>query len=490
MLPFKDDGPSVPTMTRSSGEPIANYRSVLTVGPRGPPLMEDHVFLEDIQHVNRGRIPERIIHAKGTGVHGYFEVTNDITKYCDSALFSEVGKRTPIFTRFSVAASQLGSADTSVRGVRGMGVKFYTEEGNWDLTLLSEPVFIINDTLKIFSSSNAGSPNPRSNLPDQNANWDFITQTPDMIHFVLWQHSDTGLPDGYRYMDTHALNTYKLINAHGEQVYVRFHIKSDQGVRNLTPERAIQLAGANPDYAAQDLIEAVQRGDFPTYSLKVQIMSFEQAEALDFNPFDVTMIWPQKDFPLIEVGRLTLNRNVQNHWDETEQAVFFPGSFIPGIRPSPDKVLAARIFSYQDTQNYRMGSNRYQLPINRPLNPVANYQRDGRNVYISQGAAPHYFPNSFGGTVESERAQELDPPYKWCGDVKRHDEVEIDYFSQSREFWRNFLDDDHRSRVVNNLATSLRTVEKAIQRRAIKMFSRVDEEISEKLEAALEKDGI
>lgn len=236
-------------------------------------------------------------------------------------------------------------------------------------------------------------------------------------------------------------------------------------------------------------MEAVERGEYPSYTLYVQIMTFEQAEAVLFNPFDPTMMWPQKAFPLIEVGRLTLNRNVQNYWDETEQAVFTPANLIPGIKASPDKVLAGRMFSYQDSQIYRMGVNRMQLPINRPLNPVANYQREGRGVYVSQGAAPHYFPNSFGGPVESERAQELDPSYRACGDVERFEDKDIDFFAQPREYWRNVLDDDHKTRLIENMASSLKTVKREIQKRVIDLFVHVDEEIGNRLEDALEKES-
>lgn len=472
-------------MARSSGEPIGNYRTVKTVGPQGPVLFEDHVFIEDFQHMARSRNMERIIHARGTGLHGYFEVTNDISRYCDAKVFAEVGKRTPVFARFSIAASQLGVSETAARGGRGFAFKLYTEEGNLDMTLLSEPVFIINDTMKVFSSANAGNLNPHTNMPDPNMGWDFISQTPESVHFVLWQYSDTGYPDGYRFMNTFGLNTYRFVNRHGETVFARYSMVSEQGVRNLTPARASQLAGSNPDYSTQDLMQAIDRGDFPSYKLFIQLMTTEQSEELEFNPFDVTMIWPQDRFPSMEVGRVILNRIVQNHWDETEQVLFNPSNLVPGILPSPDKVLAGRMMSYQDAQIYRLGVNRNQLPINRPLNAVKNYQREGRGVFISQGAAPNYFPNSFGGPVESERAAELEVPFKACGQVRRAQDDIADYFTQPRQYWQHILDEDHKTRVLINMATSLKQVRRPTQERTIELFSKVDQDLSNRLRVAL-----
>lgn len=441
--------------------------------------------------MNRGRTPERLFHARGTGVHGYFEVTKDITKYCDAKMFTEIGKRTPIFCRFSMGTSQLGLAETGNRGIRGMAVKFYTGEGNYDLTMLGEQPFIHDDPIKQITSSNAANVHmlhTRSNLLDENTNWDFISQTPSMVHFTLWQHSDTGFPDGYRHMSAFGVSTYEFVNKHGEYVFVRYHVITDQGVKNLTQAEAIRLAGENPDYATQDLVEAVERGGYPSWTMSVQIMTQEQADASKFNPFDPTKLWWVEDFPLHEIGRMTMNRNVKNHWDETEQALFNPGNFVPGIRPSPDKVLAGRILAYNDTQSYRLGVNRQQLPINRPLNPVANYQREGRGVYVSQGAAPIHFPNSFGGPVESERAAALEPSYRQCGHIRRYEDEDFDndHFVQPRQYWRNILDDGHRSRVVTSIARLLRVVTEPVRERSIKMLGNVDEDIAERLRKELE----
>lgn len=289
-------------------------------------------------------------------------------------------------------------------------------------------------------------------------------------------------------MSAFGVNTYKFVNRHGDQFFIKYHVLTDQGVRNLTPAEAMRLAGVNPDYSTQDLVEAINRGEYPSWTMSVQIMTPEKAEASSFNPFDPTKLWPVKLFPLIEVGRMTMNRNVTSNWDETEQSVFNPGSFIPGIRSSPDKVLQGRIFAYNDAHNFRVGANRNQLPINRPLNTVANYQREGRSVNISQGAAPHYFPNSFGGPQESERAKELDPSFRECGQVFRYVVDEDTHFIQPREYWRDVIDEGHRSRIIANMAADLKLATKAIRERSIDMLGKIDVEISERLREAL--DGI
>lgn len=450
--------------------------------------MEDHIFLEDFQHMARGRIPERVFHAKGSGVHGYFEVTHDISKYCAASVF-QVGKRTPQFTRFSIGVSQLGSTDTLPRGIRGLSTKFYTEEGNWDLSCLSEPVLVVNDPGMLLNFSNARNNDPKANLPSPDRSWDIVTLLPESVHFMLLAHTDRGIPDGYRHMNAFAINTFKLINKHGEPVFARFHVLTDQGIRNLDPIRAVQLAGANPDYYVQDLVQAIERGDYPSYSVSIQVMTEEQAQDLEFNPFNVTKVWPHKRFPLIPVGKLVMNRNALNHWDETEQSIFFPGNFVPGIRAAPgDKNLAGRIMIYRDAQVYRLGVNHNQWPINRPTNPVQNYQREGRGVITSQAGAPNYFPNSFGGPIESIRAQELDPSFRMCADIGRYEERDPDHYSQPRELWRSVLDEEHKRRTVGNLAASLRpVVRKDIQRRAIELFRKVDEELGSMIEEALDR---
>lgn len=450
--------------------------------------MEDHTLLEDLQHTMRGRVPERLFHAKGNGVHGFFEVTNDITKYCAAKLFNEVGKRTPIFSRFSVAVSQLGTAETERRGLRGMAVKFYTEDGNWDLTLNSAQVFLANDPLLLIGISHSSNNEPDSNLTNPNRTWDFLSHLPESTFFMIWSMSDAGMPYSYRHMSTFGGNTFKMINKHGEAVFVRFKCTTLQGERGLAPARAAQLAGTNPDYATEDMVEAIERGDFPSWILGIQVMSFEVAKTIEFNPFDPTKVWSEQRFPVIEVGRITLNRITTNHFDESEQVTFRPGNFVPGIRGADnDKNLAGRIHIYQDTQLYRMGVNNQQLPVNRPIVPVRNYQREGRGVFVSQGAAPHYFPNSFGGPVESVEAQELDPPSYACGDIVRDEDTEADHFAHPREFWNTMLP-DHQERTVQNFGTTLRTIRKDIRERVMGYLGKVDQKLAERVEEAMDHD--
>lgn len=450
--------------------------------------MEDHILIEDLQHTVRGRVPERLFHAKGNAAHGYFEVTNDITKYCAAKLFSEVGKRTNLFARFSVAVSQLGTAESERRGLRGMALKFYTEDGNWDLTMNSAQVFLLNDPILVHGISHSSGNEPASNLPDSNRTFDFLSLQPESTFFMLWVNTDAGMPFSYRHMSAFGGNTFKMINKHGEAVFVRFKCTTLQGERGLAPARATQLAGTNPDYATEDMVQAIERGDFPSWILGIQVMTFEVAKTIEFNPFDPTKVWFENRFPVIEIGRVTLNRLTANHFDESEQVAFRPGNFVPGIRAADnDKNLAGRIHIYQDTQLYRMGVNHPQLPVNRPIVPVRNYQREGRGVFVSQGAAPHYFPNSFGGPVESVRAQELDPQSYACGDIVRDEDTEADHFAHPREFWNSMLP-DHQERTVQNFGSLMRTLRKEIRKRVLGLLEKVDQKLAERVEEATDNE--
>lgn len=450
--------------------------------------MLDHFLMEDLQHTMRGRISERLFHARGSAAHGYFEVTKDISRYCGAKLFNDVGKRTPVFTRFSIGSGRLGSAETQSPGLRGMACKFYTEDGNWDLLCNNAVVFMANDPTFANGIQHSTMPEPASNLTNVSRFWDFMSLLPESTFFQIWLLSDWAMPFSYRHMDTFAGNTFKMINKHGEPIFVRFTFTTCQGVRGLTPQRAAQLAGSNPDYLTQDLVEAIERGDYPSWILNIQVMSSEAAASLEYDPFNVTKLWSQEQFPLIEVGRLTLNRNTANHFDEAEQSVFNPGNFVPGIRPAEgDKNLAGRMFAYSDTQMYRMGVNHNQLPINQPLVPVKNYQRDGRGVYVSQGAAPTYFPNSFGGPEESARARELDPTFKMCGDIVRRDNSEDDHFSHAQLFWHSLLE-DHQQRLIMNFGNTLRPVLKKIQKRVLGLLENVDSHLAERVEEAINQE--
>lgn len=472
-------------MATASGEPIPNFRVSQTVGPRGPLLLQDHIFFNTMGHLNRARIPERVAHARGAGAHGYFEVTHDITKYCAAKLFSEVGKKTPIFVRFSTATGELGSADTR-REHRGFAIKFYTEEGNWDLVGNNVPVFIGNDAIIFTSSHGVGRRNPSTNLRDPNAVWDFVSLTPEAVHQTIINNSDRGIPDGYRFMHGFSISTYMLVNDEGASHYVRFTFRTNQGIRNLTSAQGTQLAGSDPQYSSRDLFTNIAEGNFPSWTFYVQLMTVEEADNWRMNPFDNTKVWPHKEFPLVEVGQLILNRNLQNDFDESEQSAFSPANLVPGIRPSPDRVLAARMLFYSDAQRYRLGVNHEQLPINAPLKKPTNYLRGGLMNYISQGSAPNYFPNSRGGPVESERAEKLEGSYRACGDVKRH-RAATDPFVQPREFWNRVLDDGHKRRTVVNIVSTLRRTQPQIQKRVVNLFSQVSPDMGEMIEEELRR---
>ena len=373
---------------------------MFSVGKRGPILLQDENYLDEMSHFDRERIPERAAHAKGAGAYGYFEVTHDITQYTTAKIFEKIGKRTPVSARFSTVAGEMGSADT-LRDPRGFSIKFYTDDGNWDVVGLSFPIFFIRDPTLFPSFIHTQKRNPQTHLKDANMFWDFISLRPETTHQMMFLFSDRGIPDGYRYMNGFGTHAFKLINAKVEAVYCKFHFKSAQGIKNLDVHRAQELAGKDPDYATRDLFNAIGNGNYPSWDMSIQVMTFKEAEKFKFNPFDVTKIWSQKDFPLISVGRLTLDRNPNNYFAEVEQIAFAPSHLVPGIEPSPDKMLQGRLFSYPDSQRHRLGANFMQIPVNCPYRvSVRNFQRDGpMTVTDNQGGAPNYYPNSFSGPI-------------------------------------------------------------------------------------------
>ncbi|GIY52221.1 catalase [Caerostris darwini] len=475
----------IETLTTAAGIPIADKLNSLTIGPRGPILLQDSVYIEEIAHFDRERIPERVVHAKGAGAFGFFEVTSDISMYTRAKVFNEVGKRTPIAVRFSFVSGESGSADSS-RDPRGFAVKFYTEEGNWDLVGNNTPVFFIRDPILFPTFIHSQKRNPVTHLKDADMFWDFLSLRPESTHQVSILFSDRGIPFGYRFMNGYGSNTFKLVNAENEEVYCKFIYKSDQGIKNLTNEAARELAGTDPDYAIRDLYDAITNGNFPSWTFYIQVMTFEQARNFQFNPFDVTKVWPQKQFPLIEVGKLVLNRNPKNYFAEVEQIAFSVSSLVPGIEPSPDKVLQGRLFSYSDTQRYRLGTNYLQLPVNCPYRVrPRNYERDGEMTIISQDGAPNYYPNSFGGPINDPTARE--PPFEVSGDVDRYDSSNEDNFTQAGIFYREVLDDDQRSRLVENIANNLVMAQDFIQERAVKNFAQADPEYGSRVAEELKK---
>ncbi|MDN7246801.1 catalase KatA [Planococcus shenhongbingii] len=393
------------SLTTSWGAPVSDNQNSQTAGQRGPVLLQDVHLLEKLAHFNRERIPERVVHAKGGGAHGYFEVTQDVTKYTKAAFLSEVGKKTDMFARFSTVAGELGSADT-LRDPRGFSLKFYTEEGNYDLVGNNTPVFFIRDAIKFPDFIHTQKRDPKTHLKNPNAVWDFWSLSPESLHQVTYLMGDRGIPATWRHMHGFGSHTFKWTNAEGESVWVKYHFLTEQGIKNITQEVADKIAGENPDFHTEDLFNAIEEGDFPAWKLYVQIMPLEDANTYRFDPFDVTKTWSHKDYPLIEVGRMVLNRNPENYFAEVEQATFSPGTLVPGIDVSPDKMLQGRLFAYHDAHRYRVGANHQMLPINAAKNQVNNYQRDGQmNFGNNGGGSVYYEPNSYGGPIETPAAK-------------------------------------------------------------------------------------
>jgi catalase len=461
------------TLTTASGFPVSDNQNTLTAGPRGPVLLQDFHLMEKLAHFNRERIPERVVHAKGAGAYGVFTVTNDITRYTKAALFSAVGKQTELFVRFSTVGGEKGSADTA-RDPRGFAVKFYTEEGNWDLVGNNTPIFFIRDPLKFPDFIHTQKRDPMTNLKSPTIMWDFWSLSPESLHQVTILFSDRGTPDGYRFMHGFGSHTFSLINAQNERVWVKFHFKSMQGIRNLSASDAELLAGQNADYATQDLFYAIEQKDFPKWRLCIQVMTEQQAENFPYNPFDLTKVWSQREFPLIEVGIMELNRNPVNYFAEVEQAAFAPAHVVPGIGFSPDKMLQGRIMGYTDAHRYRLGVNYETLPVNKPHSPVNTYQRDGFMRHDGNyGSAPNYEPNSVGGPVQNPHYSE--PPVHVDGDGARYDHrVGNDDYTQAGNLFR-LMSPDAQSRLIENIVNHMKTVPAHIQERQVAHFFKADE---------------
>ncbi|PEU61620.1 catalase [Priestia megaterium] len=461
-------------LTTSWGAPVGDNQNSMTAGSHGPTLIQDVHLLEKLAHFNRERVPERVVHAKGAGAHGYFEVTNDVSAYTKAAFLSEVGKRTPLFVRFSTVAGENGSADT-VRDPRGFAVKFYTEEGNYDLVGNNTPVFFIRDAIKFPDFIHTQKRDPRTHLKNPTAVWDFWSLSPESLHQVSILMSDRGIPATLRHMHGFGSHTFKWVNAEGDGVWVKYHFKTEQGVKNLSPDVAAKLAGENPDYHTEDLFNAIEKGDFPSWKLYVQIMPLEDADTYRFDPFDVTKVWSQNDYPLIEVGRMVLDRNPENYFAEVEQATFSPGTLVPGIDVSPDKMLQGRLFAYSDAHRYRVGANHQALPINRPRNEVNNYQRDGQMRFDDNGGRSVYYePNSFGGPTESHENKQAAYPVSGVADSVAYDHN--DHYTQAGDLYR-LLSEDERTRLVANIVEAMKPVEKEeIKLRQIQHFYKADPE--------------
>jgi catalase len=452
-------------LTTNAGAPVADNQNVMTAGARGPMLLQDVWFLEKLAHFDREVIPERRMHAKGSGAYGTFTVTHDITRFTKAKIFSEVGKKTELFIRFSTVAGERGAADAE-RDIRGFAMKFYTEEGNWDLVGNNTPVFFLRDPLKFPDLNHAVKRDPRTNMRSARNNWDFWTSLPEALHQVTIVMSDRGIPFSYRHMHGFGSHTFSLINANNERYWVKFHFKTQQGIRNLSDEEAEALVGKDRESHQRDLYESIEKGDFPRWTMCVQVMPEKDAAKLPYHPFDLTKVWFHKDYPLMEVGVLELNRNPENYFAEVEQAAFNPANVVPGIGFSPDKMLQGRLFSYGDAQRYRLGVNHHLIPVNAARCPVHSYHRDGAmRVDGNHGSTLGYEPNSY-----SEWQQQPDfsePPLGLEGDADHwnHREDE-DYYTQPGKLFR-LMSAEQQAVLFANTARSLGAAPKEVQIRHI-----------------------
>jgi len=440
-------------LTTAAGAPVVDNQNIQTAGPRGPALLQDVWFLEKLAHFDREVIPERRMHAKGAGAHGTFTVTHDITKYTKAKIFSEIGKKTDMFARFSTVAGERGAADAE-RDIRGFALKFYTEEGNWDVVGNNTPVFFFRDPLKFPDLNHAIKRDPRTGMRSANSNWDFWTSLPEALHQVTIVMTDRGIPRGFRHMHGFGSHTYSFINSDNVRYWVKFTFKTQQGIQNLTDAEAVELVGRDRESSQRDLYESIERGDFPRWTLYVQIMEEKDAGSYHLNPFDLTKVWPHADYPLIEVGFFELNRNPDNFFAETEQVAFTPANVVPGISFSPDKMLQGRLFSYGDAQRYRLGVNHHQIPINAPKCPFHSYHRDGQmRVDGNKGGTISYEPNTKGEWHEQPDFSEPPLSIEGAADHWNH-RVDEDYFSQPGNLFR-MLSPEEKQRLFDNTARAM-----------------------------------
>ena len=473
-----------PRLTTSAGAPIADNQNSLTAGPRGPVLIQDYQLLEKLAHQNRERIPERTVHAKGWGAHGTFTVTHDLTKYTKAKIFAKIGKKTEVIARFSTVAGEMGAADAE-RDVRGFSVKYYTEEGNWDLVGNNTPVFFVRDPLKFPDFIHTQKRHPKTNLRSTTAMWDFWSLSPESLHQVTTLFSDRGLPVGVRNINGYGSHTYSFINSENERFWVKFHYKTQQGHKHWTNEEATQIVGQTRESTQEDLYSAIERRDFPRWTVQVQIMPELEAENTPYNPFDLTKVWPHADYPVMEIGIMELNRNPENYFAEIEQVAFSPSNIVPGIGFSPDKMLQARIFSYADAHRYRLGTHYEALPVNAPQVPVRNYHKDGSMKFFSTNpnADAYYEPNSFNGPEEDPSMAE--PPLRISGNADRYNHrVGNDDYSQPRALF-NLFDVGQKSRLFSNIAAAMQGVPQEIVDRQLSEFTRVHPEYAAGVKAAL-----
>ena len=470
------------TMTTTGGNPIADNQNSLTAGERGPVLLQDYQLIQKLAHQNRERIPERVVHAKGSGAFGVLEITEDISKYTKAKVLQK-GEKTKLLLRFSTVAGERGAADAE-RDVRGFALKFYTKEGNWDLVGNNTPVFFVRDAYKFPDFIHTQKRDPQTNLRSNTAMWDFWSLSPESLHQVTILMSDRGLPKSLRNVNGYGSHTYSLINSKNERFWVKFHFKTLQGIETLTNKEAEAIVGKDRESNQRDLFENIEKGNFPKWSFEIQIMSEEEAKKCSFNPFDLTKVWPHGDYPMIKVGTMTLNENPKNYFQQVEQASISPSNIVPGISYSPDKMLQARIFSYPDAQRYRVGTHYEMLPVNRPIVEVNTYNLDGSmNFDIKEPTKAFYEPNSFDGPVEDESYLEPDLA---VGDIaKRYNHrVGNDDFSQVRALF-NLMSQNQKEQLFSNIKDAMATVPRNIIDRQIALFEKVHPDYAAGVKKAL-----
>jgi len=474
------------TLTTESGAPVADNQNSQTAGPGGPVLLQDQHLVEKLARFNRERIPERVVHARGSGAYGYFEVAHDMSAYTKAKVFNGTGTRSETFVRFSTVAGGRGAPE-AVRDPRGFAVKFYTLDGNYDLVGNNTPIFFIRDPLKFPDFIHSQKPDPFTNRQEPENVWDFFSHSPEATHMFTWLFGDRGIPANYRQMDGFGSHTFSWTNARGEQFYVKYHFKTDQGIATLTTEDAGSLAGANPESHNSDLLEAIERRDCPSWTLKVQIMPVADADNYGVNPFDLTKVWPYADYPLIEVGKLVLDRNADNYFADVEQAAFDPGNFVPGIGPSPDKMLQGRLFAYGDAHRYRLGINHTHIPVNAPHAAKAdNYGRDGAMRVDDNGArSKNYEPNSFDGPVQTNEPHYGGLPVAGVSGTYQWDKRETNDFEQAGALYR-LIDEAAKQRLVGNIADGLAQVShREIVDRSVSYFRNADPDYGERIARAI-----
>jgi catalase len=481
-------------LTTASGIPYYHHEDTMSVGQRGPLLLQDFILHEKMAHFNRERIPERVVHAKGTGAYGTFTVTHDISKYTRAKIFNQVGKQTKMFIRFSTVGGEKGSADTE-RDPRGFAVKFYTEEGNWDLVGNNTPIFFIKDPKKFSDFIHTQKRDPKSNTKSPTMMWDFWSHNPESLHQVMFLFSDRGTPFSYRHMHGFGSHTFSFINSNNERFWVKFHFKTEQGIKNFTNDEAVKMKGEDPDWAQRDLVEAIEKGEFPKWKLKVQVMPEAEANNYKWNPFDLSKVWSHKDYPLIDVGVMELNKIPDNYFADVEQSAFAPAHVVDGISYSPDRMLQGRLLSYPDAHRYRLGVNYEQLPVNRCPYAVNNYERDGAMRLDGNGGdTPNYFPNSFDNIKPDPAYAQLEQALdsNIAAVYNRNAPGEDDHYTQPGIFWREVLSEQDKTNLVNNIAGAMKgiTGEKKTEiiMRQLCHFFRADMNLGMQIVKALQMD--